>query len=101
MIRYKETYERWTSEDYELGECNDIGFAHTPDTPLEANFREMVKLLRFCEYESGWFTHYNYNNGTPEFYEEGIDEHRSYTPKTNRDLRYMLKAWRVNNTAEG
>lgn len=102
MISYSECFERWTADDIEAGETHDLGFA---DQDASDNFRGMVDLLQFCEPnqqpitspDTIWFTHYDYNNGTREYYEDGITETRSYHPTTARDARYMIKAWSVNN----
>ncbi len=102
MIHYAETYQRWSHEDYEIGDTNDKGFK---DENAEATFSEMIDLLAHCEpsccppsaSDYLCFTDYDYNKETRDWFETGINEIRSYHPKTDRDARYMLKAWRVNH----
>lgn len=104
MIKYAETFERVTPESAAIGEAEERGFI---DKNAEAGFRDMVELLQGAEPSASplpaepsrfvWFTQYDTNEGTREYYETGVNESRSYHPKDERAARYMVKAWRVGN----
>jgi len=98
MIRYTHCYERWSPEDVELGATDDQGII---EGNAQATFREMVKALEHCDRIEGsprpWFADVSFNEGTREWYEEGIREARSYHPATPRDLKWMTKAWKASN----
>jgi len=102
MIRYTQTYERWTEADIEAGATDDQGIV---EAQAQASFRDMVKALQFCERVEGapmpWFTDGDWNNGTREWYEQGIQEARSYHPETERDARWMTKAHEYHNPPPG
>ena len=96
MIKYSETFATITPESAEYGDYEETGFI---DENLDSDFRDMVDLLECTEVSSSspqfgdWFTLYDSNDGTPDYYETGVSEQRSYHPKTERDFRYMLKAY--------
>ena len=94
MIKYATTYEIITQESAEHGDAEERGFL---DEELESDFRGMVSLLEDTEpscYPLSpddthvWFTNY----GGMDMI-DGSYENISYHPKTNRDCRYMIKAW--------
>ena len=102
MINYAETYEIYTPESTESGDADERGFIWEETSD---DFRTMVDLLAHAEPSASvltpskhiWFTNTEYGHGTRDYYEKGIEETRSYHPKTERDARYMIKAWRVSN----
>lgn len=101
MIEYTETYEIITEESAAIGQVTERGIS---DKNASGDFHGMVDTLAGTEpscsdLDSGyvWFTLYGSNDGTREFYETGCVENRSYHPKTDRDARYMIKAWRTAN----
>ena len=70
MILFNVTYEQVTPESAEYGEFSDSGFIGTDLTlrdALEAN------NCNNCR----WITAYKTNDGTREYYEQGITESRS------------------------
>lgn len=100
MIKYSETYAVVTPESAINGDFSETGFI---DENLNSDFRDMIDLLQGTEpncsdiNQATWFTAYNTNVGTIEYYETGAEESRSYHPKSERDLRYMIKAWKAGN----
>ena len=104
MIKYRETYEVYT----EQGGSAENGFTHDPDVPFEADFREMVELLEgtspsdsdvsIKNYKHVWYTRIESNKYTREWFETGNTEDTSYHPVSDRDARYMAKAWLMGNT---
>lgn len=100
MINYSETFATITPESAEQGDYEETGFIweETSDT-----FRSMVELLQGTEpscsdiEQARWFTAYSYNEGTRDYWETGTEESRSYHPKSDRDHRYMVKAWKTAN----
>ena len=102
MINYSETFQTITPESAEFGDYAESGFISESES---ATFRDMVELLTDTEpscfpvSDDGniWFSDNEYGNGTREYYESGELETRSYHPKTSRDARYMVKAWKYAN----
>lgn len=104
MITYAETYEIVTPESAEYGDADERGFI---DERLTSDFRDMVDLLEGTEPSCNplpadpgrhvWYTHYQYDVD----YSTAGEESRSYHPLTDRDGRYMAKAWRHANRNRG
>ena len=101
MIHYRETYEIVTQESAENGEAEDSGFIHEN---AEGTFLDMVKLLRGTQpscwpLSDGENCHYHlwFTSQPGIDYRTGAEETRSYHPATDRDCRYMVKAWRTAN----
>ena len=96
MIDYAETFAILTPESAEHGDYEEQGFIAES---LESDFRYMVDLLKHTEPSSSnveyakWFTYYDYHHD----YTNGAEESRSYHPKSDRDLHYMIKAWKTGN----
>ena len=100
MIRYAETFATITPESASYGDYDETGFI---DENLESDFRDMVDLLQGTEpscsniEQASWFSDSEYGHGTRDYFEQGTGEVRSSHPKTDRDLRYMIKAWKTGN----
>jgi hypothetical protein len=96
MITIRETYEIFTPESIDEGDCEQSGWVDEEGT--QYTFSELVELLKHCEASSShptngtWATNYEYGNGTRDYFEKGIEETRSYHPVTDRDSRYFNKA---------
>jgi len=96
-INYAITYEIIDEESASYGDAKERGFE---DENAESDFRDMVDLLQGTEPSSSptdstsWYTHYGEMNCRTGEY-----ENKSYHPKTARDGRYMLKAWKAGNNA--
>ena len=96
MIKIKETYEIFTRESIEHGDCEEEGWIDEEGT--DYTFSELIELLRYCEPSDSrprkgtWATNYEYGHGTRDYYEKGIEETRSYHPVSDRDSRYFNKA---------
>jgi len=98
MIAYAITYETWDYESVEIGDTDDRGFISELE---QDDFRSMVSILQDTEpswdplpgidHSCLWFSQYEKNFVT------GEETIVSYHPKTPRDARYMIKAWRVAN----
>jgi hypothetical protein len=92
MIRYKKTFDIITPESAEAGEFAESGFI---DENCSMTFREAVELLA-CTTASDlpnpgtWYS----TDGDTD-YRTGEVEIRSYHPATERDGRYMAKAYSV------
>lgn len=103
-IQYAVTYEIVTEESAQCGDAEERGFLADHDNPCESSFSELVDLMGGWEPsssppdEQSWYTLYQSNDGTREFYETDRVENQSYHPITERDGRYMLKAWRAANS---
>jgi len=107
MIQYRETHAIYTQESIEHGEAAESGFTHDPDEPLESDFKSMVDLLEGTEpsypgismdnYKEVWYTRYESNKYTKEWFETGLREDTSFHPVSDRDARYMAKAWLNGN----
>jgi hypothetical protein len=97
MIRYSLTQEVWTQEDSEIGEpsLSELISEHDYD-----NFRTLVRVLAYAEPSEYpptprtglYFTVEN----EPDLF-SGVVEVLGYHPLTQRDARYMVKAWMVGN----
>ena len=104
MITYAETYEIYTPESIDAGDAEERGFIAEE---ISDDFRTMVDLLAHTEPSDStltpskhiWFTDQDFGHGTRDYYEKGINVTRSYHPKTERDARYMIKAWRTANAS--
>ena len=97
-IHYAETYEIITEESAIDGDAEERGFI---DTDAETDFRNMSDLLQGTEPSSSeisisgyltWYTRYEDMD-----YRTGEWKNRSYHPKTERDARWMKKAWKYAN----
>ena len=100
MIKYRESFEVISPESAEYGAVEDLGWIH--EEPVKREFKEMVELLANTQpscfplhptERNVWFTLYDEN---PDYW-TGCVEHRSYHPVTERDARYMVKAWLTTN----
>ena len=94
MINYSITYEKWDTDDR--------GFVSELEND---DFRSMVRLLGCTEpswyplpvidrdfpHSCLWFSQYEKN------YMTGEETVISYHPKSVKDARYMVKAWRQAN----
>ena len=98
-INYRETYEIVTPESAEDGDAAERGFI---DENASDGFRGIVDTLRGTEpscwpmpTDGGrvWYTCSGYDHD----YRTGGEESRSYHPVTERDGRYMRKAWLTGN----
>ena len=99
MIKYAETYQTTTPESVENGDYADTGFVNEETS---ATFREMIKLLQCtepscCPLPADGVRVFYTNSPCVNNYSTGEEESRSYHPKTDRDARYMAKAWRLAN----
>ena len=102
MVLVRETYYTITPESAAIGDFDETGFIDEEGT--EYTFRELVDLLQFTEPSCFpidntpdkhlWFTTIDAETD----YATGTDEYRSYHPTSDRAARYMVKAWKVNNT---
>jgi len=95
MIKYAETYEITTPESAEAGDSEETGFISEAE---EMTFREAVEMLACTEPSdtpTGPRTWYTTEGDTD--YRTGAEERRSYHPKTERDGRYMAKAYKTAN----
>ena len=96
MITILETFEIYTPNSIEAGDCEESGFIDEVGT--QYTFSELVKLLEHCEpscshpYIGMWATDYEYGHGTHDYFTKGIEETRSYHPVSDRDSRYFNKA---------
>jgi hypothetical protein len=97
MINYIITHEVYTYDDLEIGEPSVSEFLSESEWDT---FSMLVDLLQGSEASQYpvpekpngvWFTQY----WDMDIY--GRYENRSYHPATERDERYMLKAWRIAN----
>ncbi len=103
MINYSITYEKWDDESAAIGETDDRGFVSELEND---DFRSMVRLLGYTEpsryplpvidrdfpHSCLWFSQYEKN------YMTGEETVISYHPKSVKDARYMVKAWRYAST---
>jgi hypothetical protein len=99
MLLFSVTYERWNEESVEAGDTDDRGFI-VKDVCLRDAFDDVGKYAPQASASRAddvrWFTHDTYNDGTREFYEEGITEQRSIhfppstTPSSVRRLAKLL-----------
>ena len=102
MINYSITYEKWDDESAAIGDTDDRGFISELEND---SFRSMVCLLGCTEpswyplpvidrdfpHSCLWFSQYEKN------YMTGEETVISYHPKSVKDARYMVKAWRYAN----
>ena len=102
MINYSITYEKWNDESAAIGDTDDRGFISELEND---SFRSMVCLLGGTEpswyplpvidrdfpHSCLWFSQYEEN------YMTGEETVISYHPKSVKDARYMVKAWRYAN----
>lgn len=103
MVSYSITYEKWDDESAAIGETDDRGFVSELEND---DFRSMVRLLGCTEpsryplpvidrdfpHSCLWFSQYEKN------YMTGEETVISYHPKSVKDARYMVKAWRYAST---
>ena len=99
MIHYNVTFERITPESAEYGDAEERGFE---EQGAIADFADMLDILYATEPSEYplpemptshlWFTRY----GEADF-RTGETVNLSYHPATERDARYMLKAWISSN----
>jgi hypothetical protein len=98
MIRYTLTQQLWTEEDLEIGEPSYSGPVF--DSDEYDSFRCMVRVLDYAEpseypptpHKGLWFSVTNEPDPLT-----GEIEVLSYHPLTERDARYMLKAWKATH----
>ena len=102
MIKYSITYEKRDDESAAIGETDGRGFVSELEND---DFRSMVRLLGCTEpswyplpvidrdfpHSCLWFSQYEKN------YMTGEETVISYHPKSVKDARYMVKAWRYAN----
>jgi len=104
MLGFSVTYERWDEESLECGDTDDRGYV-VENVSLRDALREFDSRGLQVEPSSwpydpacpyGWFTADNTNDGTREFYEQGIQESRSLhlprdiTTSTRRRIARLL-----------
>jgi len=93
------SYETFTPESLENGECEDCGMLD--DAGTEYTFRELVHLLRHTEPscyplecdDHAWFS---LDLGCTD-YSTGEETRHSYHACNRRAQRYMVKAWKYAN----
>ena len=96
-IKYSVTFEIIDEESASYGDAKERGFL---EENCEVDFRDMVSMLEGTEPSASdidsarWFTQY----GDMDMY-SGEYENNSYHPATDRDARYMAKAWKIGNNA--
>jgi len=100
------TFERWNQESIEAGETNDNGFII-----VDVSLRDAIQLgLEYskpsyagaCEAscsnlaQARWLTFHKWNDGTRDYYENGIDEQRalhipdSVTPSSRKRIARLF-----------
>ena len=101
MIHYTVTYEKFLphEDDEDVCEADESGFQEEAGL---ADFQDMMSLLYATEpseyplpespTQRLWFTRYG-----EQCFRTGERVNLSYHPATERDARYMLKAWINSN----
>lgn len=80
MPKFSVTYERWDEAAREAGQTDDLGFV-----VQDVGLREAIDELGGCANGSScypmqagdWFHNDEYNHGTREYFEQGVEESRS------------------------
>ena len=107
MILINKTFERYLPHDDEEDICepDESGFSVENE---KVTFRELVELLQYGEPSSypasggtrEWISHYQSNDGTREYFEQGITENSAVHYSRDNPPR-NAKWWRLAFRAAG